>query len=116
MASSSQNNAPLGFGIIGCGLVAPFHAKAIQEIEDARLAAVCDLNQERAKKLADEFSAEVSTDYHKLLAHPKIQVICICTPNGLHEKFILAVAKAGKHIVVEKPLEISAPLRPNPPD
>jgi predicted dehydrogenase len=95
-----------GFGIIGCGVIAPFHARAIGELSDARLLAVADEVPERARDVASQFGVEaVSVD--ALLARPDIDVVCVCVPSGLHAEVGTRVAAAGKHVVVEKPIEIT---------
>ena len=95
-----------GFGIIGCGVIAPFHARAIAELPNARLLAVADELPERARDTASAFDVEaVSVD--ALLARPDIDVVSVCVPSGLHAQVGSRVAAAGKHVVVEKPIEIT---------
>lgn len=98
---------PFGFAIVGCGLVAPFHARAIANIADARLVACVDLEAARAAQLAREFGGEASTDYRRLLDRQDVDVIAICTPNGAHEEIALNAARAGKHLLIEKPIEVT---------
>lgn len=97
----------LGFGIIGCGLISKFHAQAIERARGGSLIAVSDMNMERAEEFARHYDVEAFDDYKKMLAHPKVDVVCICTPSGLHGPLIVEVANAGKHVVVEKPLAIT---------
>lgn len=97
----------IGFGIIGCGMIANFHAKAIADIPEAKLVACQDFVPAAADKLAESTGCKA---YHKLedmLADPAVQVVTICTPSGLHMEPAVAAAKAGKHVIVEKPLEIT---------
>ena len=99
------------FGIIGCGMIAEFHTRAIQELPGVRVAAVCDRHPERAEKIAllagDD--CRVFTDVDALLADPEINVVSVCTPSGAHKDPAVRAARAGKHVVVEKPLEITLP-------
>lgn len=98
---------PFGFGIVGCGMIANFHARAIADIRNAKLIGCFDAVSAAADKFAD---AQDITPYHKLddmLADPDIQIITICTPSGAHMEPAVAAAKAGKHVLVEKPLEIT---------
>ena len=98
---------PFGFGIVGCGMIANFHARAIADIRNAKLIGCFDAVPAAADKFAD---AQDITPYHKLddmLADPDIQIITICTPSGAHMEPAVAAAKAGKHVLVEKPLEIT---------
>jgi predicted dehydrogenase len=96
-----------GFGIAGCGVIAPFHARAIADLPNAKLVAVVDPTPESARKLAKEFGAEHHTDVSELLARPDVDVVCVCVPSGLHAAIGMRVAAAGKHVVVEKPIEVT---------
>lgn len=100
-----------GFGIIGCGMIAEFHTRAIQEIEGARVAAVFDTVAERAGRIAQLAGGDcqVFDDLDRMLALDGIDVVSVCTPSGAHMDPAVACAKAGKHVVVEKPLEITVP-------
>lgn len=98
----------LRFGIVGCGSIGPTHAGAIQQIEDAELVAVSDVVAERAEKVAKKFDVARVYDSHKtLLADSEIDVVCICTPSGMHADGVVAALRAGKHVVTEKPMEVS---------
>ena len=100
-----------GFGIIGCGMIAEFHTRAINEIPGARLAAACDRTLANAQKIAKmaEAGCETYTDVDAMLEDPEIDVVCVCTPSGAHRDPAVKAALAGKHVVVEKPLEITVP-------
>ncbi|MCE5323277.1 Gfo/Idh/MocA family oxidoreductase [bacterium] len=96
------------FGIIGCGVIAPCHTYGIENSEGARLVAVCDVVKEKAKAISEENgSPKVYTNYKKLLADPEVDAVCICTPSGLHAKIGIDAAKAGKHVLSEKPIDIT---------
>jgi UDP-N-acetyl-2-amino-2-deoxyglucuronate dehydrogenase len=98
----------LGYGIIGCGVIAPWHARSVKKIADAELIAVCDIIPEKAEKLKTDFEAQYAyTDYRDLLAREDIDVVSICLPSGLHAAIGIEAAKAGKHIMCEKPLDIT---------
>lgn len=97
----------LGFGIIGCGMISRFHARAIKDIRGAKLVACYSSSPASADKFAAE---QQCTAYHSLeglLKDPAVNVVTICTPSGAHLEPCLAAAKAGKHVIVEKPLEIT---------
>ena len=97
----------LGFGIIGCGMISRFHAKAIGDVRGAKLVACFDQVAAAADKLAAETGC---TAYHALddmLADPRVQVVTIGTPSGAHAEPAVVAARAGKHVIVEKPLEIT---------
>jgi len=95
-----------GFGIVGCGVIASFHAKAIGDLPGARLVAVADVSPQKARDLASDFGAE-ALDVGGLLACPDIDVICVCVPSGAHAEIGVLAAAAGKHVVVEKPIEVT---------
>ncbi|HWL10056.1 MAG TPA: Gfo/Idh/MocA family oxidoreductase [Planctomicrobium sp.] len=96
-----------GFAIIGTGMIARFHAQAIQAISGAQLVGCYNHNQERAVAFAEEFHCQAYSQLDELLSNPDVHVVTICTPSGAHVEPALAAAKAGKHILVEKPLEIT---------
>jgi predicted dehydrogenase len=91
------------FGLLGAGLVSPFHAKGIAAAPNAELAGFMDLNQERAAKLAGEFNVKTWPTLDAMLADPDVDVINVTLPNHLHCKMAVAAAKAGKHVLCEKP-------------
>lgn len=109
------------FGIIGCGEVGQslggedvysgigeVHAGYITEIAGAELVAVADIKQENARALAEKFGLkDYYLDYHDLLAREDIDVVNICTPSGTHGAIAIDAAQAGKHVVVEKPMEVT---------
>ncbi|MCA1902179.1 MAG: Gfo/Idh/MocA family oxidoreductase [Candidatus Hydrogenedens sp.] len=97
----------VGFGIIGCGNIGPVHAAAIQAVPCARLVAVSDVVEKNALRLANQYNAEPYTDYKKMLERKDIQAVCICVPSGLRAEIAENCAEAGKHILSEKPLEVT---------
>ncbi len=97
----------IGFGVIGCGMIASFHAKAIGDIRGARLAACFDMVAPSADRLAAETGCRAYHDLKEMLADPDVDVVTICTPSGAHLEPALAAARAGKHVIVEKPLEVT---------
>ncbi|GCE49747.1 putative dehydrogenase [Thermosporothrix hazakensis] len=99
----------LRFGIIGCGVIGPVHADALATIPGTKLVAVCDLNTERAQKLADKHQATPYQDMQTMLSTEKPDVVCICTPSGLHAEHAAAALRSGSHVIVEKPLDITVP-------
>ena len=97
----------LRFGIVGCGSIGPTHAAAIAQVEGARLVAVCDLVPERAQALAEKYQCHCCQDYAEMLRRPDIDAVNICTPSGLHAEHGVLAARAGKHVLTEKPIDIS---------
>ena len=97
----------LGFGIIGCGMIAGFHARAIADISGAKLVACQSRRIEAAEEFAEKNGGTACSTVAELLADPAVDVVTICTPSGAHLDPAVAAAKAGKHVIVEKPLEIT---------
>lgn len=100
-----QNRNRVGFAIIGTGTVAIRHARAIEEIECAELVAVHDVDQDRARSFALEHNTGAVFHLQDLLANDHIDVVTVATPSGTHGTVAIPAAKAGKHIICEKPLE-----------
>ncbi len=96
----------VGFGVIGTGIVGgAWHAHVYHHLPQAELVAVCDLNEQRAGEIAERYDVpQVYTDYRNLLARADIAAVSIATPDFAHREIAVAAAKAGKHILVEKPL------------
>ncbi len=97
----------LRFGIVGCGVIGPTHAQAIASLPDAQLVAVTDINPEKAQRLADEYAVKSYTALAEMLAVEQLDVVIICTPSGLHGEQACQVMRSGRHVIVEKPMEIS---------
>lgn len=98
-----------GFGIVGCGMIARFHAQAIKDLPNARLVALYSRNPENARKLQEAVGVqcEIYTDLPAMLRRSDLHIVNICTPSGAHMEPAVAAADAKKHVVVEKPLEIT---------
>jgi len=96
-----------GFGIVGCGVIAPFHARAVADLPNARLVAVADTVAEQARLRGEEFGVDHHADVDALLARPDVDVVSVCVPSGLHAEIGIRAAAAGKHVVVEKPIEVT---------
>jgi predicted dehydrogenase len=96
-----------GFGIIGAGMISSFHARSVAELDGAELVAVSGRSRERAEKLAKDFNVPFYLDYREMLKRDDIDIVNICTPSGMHMEPTLAAAESGKHVIVEKPVEIT---------
>ena len=96
-----------GWAIIGCGMIAKFHAKAIAELNGSKLVACHSRSVDKANEFAAEFGGTVYDDLRTMLANPAVDIVTICTPSGAHLEPGLEAAKAGKHVLVEKPLEVT---------
>ena len=97
----------LGFGIIGCGMIADFHARAIEDVEGAELVACCDTFPAAADRVAEKTGCRGYHELDAMLADDAVDVVTIGTPSGAHMEPGVAAARAGKHVIVEKPLEIT---------
>ena len=96
-----------GFGIIGCGMIANFHAKAIADIKGADVVACFDAFPKSAERFAETNHCTAYASLKDMLADPKVDIVTVCTPSGAHMEPAVAAANAGKHVIVEKPLEIT---------
>ncbi|WP_189019704.1 Gfo/Idh/MocA family protein [Paenibacillus marchantiophytorum] len=95
----------LKIGVIGAGSISDMHFESYSKQADAQLVAVCDLNRTRAEEKAAKYGiAQIYTDYHELLANPEIDAVSICTWNNTHAEISIAALRAGKNVLVEKPL------------
>jgi len=96
------------FGLLGCGRIAKRHSDLLggNHIEGAKLVAVCDDVRARADAVAAKFSVPAIYDIDDFLARKDIDAVSVLTPSGLHPQHVIACAKAGKHVVVEKPMAL----------
>lgn len=96
--------SPIRFGIIGCGKIAPRHAAEAEKY--GQLVAVCDIVKDRADDLAQQFSSTACYDIDNFLKS-QLDLVAVCTPNGLHADHSIKALEAGMHVLCEKPLCIS---------
>jgi predicted dehydrogenase len=99
----------LGFAIVGCGMIARFHARALAEVPGAKLTAVVSRSEANARKMLDELKLDlpIFTRLEDAVRRPDVQGVIITTPSGAHMEPAVVAANAGKHVVVEKPLEVT---------
>ena len=101
----------LGFCIVGCGMIARYHVRALQEVPGTVVTALVTRDPANARKLIEETNlppaCAVVTDLQEALRRPDVDVVIITTPSGAHLEPAVAAANAKKHVVVEKPLEIT---------
>jgi len=96
------------FAIVGCGVIHGTHIDAIKDLSnDAELVAVCDEKPERAQQTAEKHGVAAYSDVETLLKEADFDILNVCTPSGLHAKVGVMGANAGKHIVCEKPIDVS---------
>ena len=95
------------FGIIGAGMIAHFHADAIKSVGDAQLVAVCGSHPERTRAFGEKYGIACYTDLDEFLANAPIDAVTVATPTGLHAAVAIPAARAGKHVLCEKPLDVT---------
>jgi len=96
-----------GVGIIGCGMISEFHASSINDIPNARIVAAADFVEDKVKAFSEKHNCEPYTDYNEMLQRDDIHIVSVCTPSGTHLDPALACAGAGKHLICEKPIEVT---------
>ncbi|TVQ03699.1 MAG: gfo/Idh/MocA family oxidoreductase [Balneolaceae bacterium] len=97
----------LRFGIAGLGNIAATHAKAIQSIENTGLSAAFSRSEANRSRFSQSFGVPAYSSFDELLSHSPLDAIVICTPSGTHLDYGKAAAEAGKHVIVEKPIEVT---------
>uniref|UniRef100_UPI00404856A3 Gfo/Idh/MocA family protein n=1 Tax=Aliarcobacter sp. TaxID=2321116 RepID=UPI00404856A3 len=99
----------LKFGLVGCGRIAKRHSELLghNQIDNASLVAVCDIDEEKAKKIGEQFNVPYYTDMDEMMQKESIDVVSVLTESGYHAKHVINLAKYGKHIVVEKPMALT---------
>ncbi|MEO5567292.1 MAG: Gfo/Idh/MocA family oxidoreductase [Gemmatimonadaceae bacterium] len=93
--------------LVGCGRISQFHLEAIAKVDGLSLAAVCDIDAPRAQATGEKAGVPWFTSLDAMLAGAEFDVVAVCTPSGLHPEHGIAAAKAGKHVVSEKPMALS---------
>jgi len=97
----------LRFGILGCGVIGPHHARAIAGLDGAELVAVADVVPELAEKLAGEHECSPYAGLEEMLSSVDLDAVCVCTPSGMHAEDAITALETGKHVVVEKPVDVT---------
>lgn len=95
------------FGIIGTGAIANVHADAIRSMDQGTLHSIYGRNPTRCRQVANDHAAICHHDLETFLSDPELEIVTVCTPSGAHREPALAALAHGKHVIVEKPLEIT---------
>jgi UDP-N-acetyl-2-amino-2-deoxyglucuronate dehydrogenase len=98
-----------GFGIVGAGVISHFHAKAIAAIKNAGLVGVYSVNKDKSDQFASQHNCTAYNTLDEMLSCAEIDIVCICTPSGIHLDPAIKSIEAGKHCLIEKPLEVTLP-------
>lgn len=96
------------FAVVGCGNIGKRHIAVIHADSNAQLVAVCDIQQPILQDLKETYEVNTFLDYQEMLNEGDFDIVCVCTPHGLHAQMSNAAALAGKHILVEKPMAITS--------
>lgn len=109
MTKHESERKVLKFALVGCGRIAKRHSELLGngEIQGACLVAVCDLVEEKAEKIGQQFSVPSFTDMHEMMRKVNIDVVVVLTESGKHAEHVVALAPYGKHILLEKPMALS---------
>jgi UDP-N-acetyl-2-amino-2-deoxyglucuronate dehydrogenase len=99
----------LRFALVGCGRIAKRHSELLGhgQIPNAALVAVCDVVESKARRIADQFGVKAYADMHQMMREVDVDVVVVLTESGRHAEHTVALARYGKHIVVEKPMALS---------
>ena len=98
----------IGIGLIGCGLWGSIHARTYYASPLVNLVSVCDKNRDRSQQFAEKYGfSSFTSDLKELLSNPDVSAVSIATPDHTHTPILLEALKAGKHILVEKPLAMT---------
>ena len=100
---------PIRVALVGCGRISANHFEAIDRIEGMSLVAVCDAVESRARAAGEKWHVPFFTSHEQMLAQVPCEAVAIATPSGLHPAHGIAAARAGKHVICEKPMAISLP-------
>ncbi len=95
------------FGIAGCGVIGKLHAQQLKLVPDAEISGFADEVGSKAENYAAEFGGKAYDSYEEMLKDERVQVVSICTPSGIHGEMAIQAARYGKHVVVEKPIDVS---------
>lgn len=98
---------PVRIAFVGSGGIAGAHLEALHKIEQAKVAALCDVNEERVKQMASKYKARAYTDHQEMLQKEEIQALYVCTPPFAHTDAEMIAAQKGIHLFVEKPVAIN---------
>src|SRR5438128_1181930 len=103
----THESAPFRVGIVGCGRISKNHMEAIAAVDGVTLSAVCDTDAERARAAGQAAGVPWYSSLEIMLRDGAMDVVTVCTPSGMHPEHGIAAARAGKHVISEKPMAVS---------
>jgi predicted dehydrogenase len=101
-----MSDRPIRFAVVGLGM-GVHHCKDLQDAQGCELAAICDTDPDRLEKNRRQFQVKATESYAEILRDPDIHVVNVCTPSGSHADLSVQALKAGKHVVCEKPPDVT---------
>ena len=107
MTTTSITGRDVRVALVGCGRIAGNHFDALQKIDGLQLVAVCDSQEERARSAGEAQGVPWFSSYEEMMRSVKFDAVAICTPSGLHPQHGVLAARAGHHVITEKPMAIS---------
>lgn len=100
-------NRILNFTVYGCGMISDVHANATKSLDGAMLYGCADINKAKADAFAEKYGISAYDSLEDMLSDKQVDVVCICTPNGTHAELAIKALKAGKNVILEKPMAIN---------
>ena len=100
-------NRKLRIGIVGCGTISDIHAQAIQQSKNAELISLFSRSEKNARRVGEKYETKWSVDWDEFISDPTLDAVSICTPNGNHLDYGKKASEAGKHVLLEKPIEVT---------
>jgi UDP-N-acetyl-2-amino-2-deoxyglucuronate dehydrogenase len=104
---TAKNSKTYRVALVGCGRISKHHFEAIEKVEGLELAAVCDVDPARAEEAGKKYDVPHFTSLQDMIAKAKFDLVSICTPSGLHPEHGIVAARAGKHVLTEKPMAVT---------
>ena len=103
----SYRKNQLYIGIVGCGLIADIHAEAIAAAQNCQLVAAYSRSQEKAEDFGKKYHITGYTDWEEFISNPEMDAVSVCTASGTHLDYGKKAADAGRHVIIEKPIEVN---------
>lgn len=100
-------SSPVGFSIVGAGMISEFHARAISMVPEARLVSAYSRSSEKCREFSQKVGCKAAASLEELVNDPAVQAVCITTPSGAHAEAAVPLLLAGKAVLCEKPLEVT---------